>query len=177
MAYNTGASSGNLVLIEKQVASNDASIDFTTGIDSRFSDYYFSVTNYLPATNSTRLILRVSTDGGSSYISAGYVSTISYANMTASLVEIPTVSVTDGVNLAFGQDNSGNSISLKGYIYNVTNGLPGNMTGDGIMLNSGSNYLCTFGSVFNQTNIDAIRFISSSGNITSGTFKLYGVAD
>jgi hypothetical protein len=58
---------GNMVLLSTQTASGDASISFTTGIDSTYKEYMFIFNNIHPATDGTPLLFNLSTDGGSSY--------------------------------------------------------------------------------------------------------------
>lgn len=70
------SSAGNLVLIQSQVANNSASITFTTGITSTYSNYLLLMSNFKPATNNTIVQLTISTNGGSTYIATGYLSGI-----------------------------------------------------------------------------------------------------
>jgi hypothetical protein len=58
---------GNMVLLSTQTASGDASISFTTGIDSTYKEYMFVFNNIHPANNSVSFQFNLSTDGGSSY--------------------------------------------------------------------------------------------------------------
>jgi hypothetical protein len=57
---------GNMVLLSTQTASGDASISFTTGIDSTYKEYMFIFNNIHPST-SANFSFNLSTDGGSSY--------------------------------------------------------------------------------------------------------------
>jgi hypothetical protein len=56
-----------MVLLSTQTASGDASISFTTGIDSTYKEYMFIFNNIHPATDRAKLNFNLSTDGGSSY--------------------------------------------------------------------------------------------------------------
>jgi hypothetical protein len=58
---------GSMVLLSTQTASGDASISFTTGIDSTYKEYMFIFNNIHPATDGTSLQFNLSTDSGSSY--------------------------------------------------------------------------------------------------------------
>ena len=58
---------GGLNFISSQTASGSASIEFTTGIDSTYDEYWFIMTKINPATDTTELQFQVSTDGGSNY--------------------------------------------------------------------------------------------------------------
>jgi len=57
---------GSLVLISEQTASNSASIQFTSGIDSTYPIYKFEVTN-LRSASGQNLFMNFSTNGGSNY--------------------------------------------------------------------------------------------------------------
>jgi len=56
-----------LHLIQTQVASTSATIDFTTGLDGTYNEYLFSLSSIIPATNATVLNMRISTDAGSTW--------------------------------------------------------------------------------------------------------------
>jgi hypothetical protein len=58
---------GNMVLLSTQTASGDASISFTTGIDSTYKEYMFIFNNIHPATDDANFEFNGSTDGGSTY--------------------------------------------------------------------------------------------------------------
>lgn len=62
--------SGLLVLIEEQVASASATIDFVNGINDTFNEYVLKWKYVKPASAGTSLRMRASTDGGSVYDSA-----------------------------------------------------------------------------------------------------------
>ena len=58
---------GGLIFISSQTASNAASIEFTTGIDSTYNEYVFIFTRINPATDQANFTFQCSTDGGSNY--------------------------------------------------------------------------------------------------------------
>lgn len=171
MAYNEGASSGNLVLIQSQTASNSANLSFTTGITG-YDKYVLQWNNFLPATNNTDLQLVFSIDGGSSYLAANYNSVLGQLNSGG----YSQVSTTSFIFLGRAQDNSGIPMAGNITLYNLV--------GSGVVCR-GSATFSAGGGVFasflaatsTATAVNAIRVLSSSGNITQGTFKLYGVAN
>jgi len=63
---SSAATGGALTKISTATASTSASIDFT-GLTSSYFLYIIRYSNLQPATDATTLILRTSTDGGSSY--------------------------------------------------------------------------------------------------------------
>ena len=66
-AYNAAVSTGNMVLISSQTASDSASISFTTGIDSTYKEYQFWFVDIHPRTNNVNFTFNMSTDSGSNY--------------------------------------------------------------------------------------------------------------
>jgi len=59
--------------IETEVASNSATLNFTSSIDSTYDMYAIICSVLIPATDDTQLYLRISDDGGSSYESSNYL--------------------------------------------------------------------------------------------------------
>jgi hypothetical protein len=58
---------GSMVLLSTQTASGDASISFTTGIDSTYKEYMFIFNDIHVSTNDAYFQFNLSTDGGSTY--------------------------------------------------------------------------------------------------------------
>jgi hypothetical protein len=174
---------GTMQLLETQTASTSATIDFTTGIDSTYKTYVIIIEDCVLATDGQFLNYRVSIDGGSNYISTGnYYYAINGLN-TASSTSSNIVNTTSTAIRIGGSQGVGNAAGegLRAMIY-LSN--PSNTalyklvrfnasyimdTGAGVDENGSGFYK---GAV---TAINAVRLISSSGNITSGTFKLYGI--
>jgi hypothetical protein len=66
-AYNASVSTGGMVLLSSQTASNSASISFTTGIDSTYKEYQFYFIDIHPRTDDVEFTFNLSTDSGSNY--------------------------------------------------------------------------------------------------------------
>ena len=66
-AYNAAVSTGGMVLISSQTASNSASISFTTGINSTYKEYQFWFVDIHPRTDNVYFTFNLSTDSGSNY--------------------------------------------------------------------------------------------------------------
>ena len=60
-----GVSTADVVLLSSQTASDTASLDFTSGIDSTYGEYIFGFYNINPATDDTDFQVNFSTDGSS----------------------------------------------------------------------------------------------------------------
>jgi hypothetical protein len=188
-----GASaSGALVLLAEQVASASATLDFTTRtapgqsgaiIQTDFDEYLIEFLNCVPATNATSFRLRTSTNGGSSYDStandyhwSGHV----------------TVQNADG-NVG---SNTDTAIQLAGSISNTT--ASGGTSGSFRLVNplGTTHHKMVHGKALNNStsnagllmvqdmagarvstaDVDALRFMMASGNITSGVVRIYGIA-
>lgn len=176
MSHNVQGSSGNLVLISSQTASNSASILFTSGI-SGYDVYFLRYYGVITATDAQLLLMQFSTDGGGSYSNSGYDCQSSFA-YTATL-GVGTNGAQAGVVLGDNLINAG-SISCSGHaeIYNLGNASLNKQviiqeTGKHTTVGVYSETACCNWAT--STAVNAIRIIMSSGNITSGTFKLYGV--
>lgn len=167
---------GSLVYIGSQTANNSASVVFTSGISATYNTYFVTFNHYVPATASTNLILRVSSNSGSSYITTGYNSIVFWSNTTGATQN----NTTTGFNLI------GNTIANSAaegcgsfYMYNVTNGGQPAITGTIGYFDvapSAATGTC-YGRGPSATTVNAIQFIASSGNITTGVFNLYGVRE
>jgi len=170
MAYAAGASSGNLVLIEEKTASASANLSFTTGITG-YDKYVLQWNNFLPATNNTDLQLVFSIDGGANYLAANYDSILGQVNSGG----YSQVASTTYIYLNRAQDNTGIPVAGEVTLYNLA--------GSGVVCVGSALFIAgagAFGSFIAATStataVNAIRVLSSSGNITQGTFKLYGIA-
>jgi hypothetical protein len=168
-----------MTLISTATASASATIDFT-GLSSTYKNYVVIVTNCVPATNNAALNFRTSTNNGSSYDSGAsdYYSTgtnfgLSTWNYMAAVDNRAYIN-------ASGQDNTAN---LGGQSFTMTIVNPSasnrimwyltgfeNGTSEIGAMTRGGYRLATTGAV------NAIRFLFGSGNIASGTFKLYGIS-
>jgi hypothetical protein len=184
-SFDNAASPATLVLLSTQTASNSASISFTTGLDSTYDEYIFKFINIAPATNDVGFHFQGSTNGGSSYgvtmtttafrashaesdasTSFGYASNNDLAQST-SYQEI-------GQSGNDADQNIASTLTLFNpssttYVKHFT--ITTNYTDHG-----DETYNSFYAGYFNTTSaINALNFKMSSGNIASGTIKLYGV--
>ena len=175
-AYADAAKSiGDWVLITSSAASASASIAFT-GLSSTYDLYMVEIYNAIPSTNSVALQCQTSADNGSSYATAGgsYVGTILY---------VANASVTSSAMVGSSIEISASLISntregYSGIVYITTPSASTrcNIRAQGQATDQ-SNWQYIFSAAaFRNTAaaVNAVRFQMSSGNITSGTFRLYG---
>lgn len=189
---NLGLNSG-WVPIKTVTASNSTTVDFVNGsggvvLDGTYKAYVVKITNLVPQTDDEDLRLRTSTNGGSSYDSgagnykwstSGFSSNSSsgnYGNNSDTTINLscPTSVGTIGIGNATGE-----SYSAVVYINNPADAslyTSINFTANYILSGGDTMGLVGSGARLAVADVDAIRFLMSSGNITSGTFTLYGLA-
>jgi len=175
--------SGALTKIATATASNSTSIDFTSGIDSTYEEYELHVIDLVPATDNTSLYLRTDSDAGASFDSGasdyGYASNrldsdaSSSSHSTSGDSSATHILLANQVGSAAGESLSGvirffnpaGTAAKKIFDFNMSHLDSTNsirvMHGAGVRLSTGD--------------VDAVRLVMSSGNITSGEFKLYGI--
>lgn len=177
------AVSGAKVLLQTQTASSSATIDFTTGITSTYKRYVLEITNMLLA-SGTSVYLRISTNGGSTWIStasyayhvgngtagagtySGVAGTgIAQLNITGPLA--PGTAATDGFEAIIDIANPANAATYTDFSINgsAVNASSGNIVSS---IKGGGCYAVAAA-------VNGIRILGDSGNIASGTFKLYGI--
>jgi len=182
---------GKMTLISSQTASGSASIEFTSGIDSTYPIYRFEFINIHPSSTSRiDFHFNGSTDSGSNY-NVTKTTTVfrayHFENDSGTTLDYDTgndlaqsTSYQEFYNSA-NYDNDGNGCGHM-YLYNPSSTTfvkhfmtcfnnDGRTSGGAIY--SLNEYVAGY---FNTTNsIDAMDFKFASGNIDSGTIKLYGI--
>jgi len=178
---SSGAS--GLVCLAVASASNSATINFTSLIDATYPEYEIHFQNVIPASDGVDISLRTSSDGGSTFAATsgdyGFTQTGTNDALTPIVGGSRTVT---GITLSSAITGVSNTASYGGLSGKVVLIKPSgtasnkhfifetqtaNSTTTGAAIGSGVR--------FNTAAINAVRFICSSGNITSGTFQLFGV--
>ena len=185
---------GKMTLISEQTASASASISFTSGLDSTYPIYLIKVINAHRSSTGNEQILEfnLSSDGGSNYnvtktttvfdtyhrendtsVGLGYNSSQDIAQGTGFQNLTPEIEL--------GQDDDASS-SGELYIFNPSSTTfvkhfmwTGNHMSYYSPPWSVNSFIAGYGNT--TSSINAIRFQMSSGNVDSGTFKLYGIKD
>ena len=186
--------SGAMTLIKEQTASASATIDFVDGtsdvvLDSTYPIYLFKFINIHPATDETAFLFQGNAAGGSGYNETitstffrayhgegaeggvlGYLTGNDQANGTA---------FQDLTEQLIGNDNDQcMSGWLKLYNPSSTTFVKHFMASSSQIHAANYNVQAHVGGYFNTTSaIDEIQFKLNSGNIDSGTIKLYGIKD
>lgn len=178
-ANGSGGGGGALVLLEQHTASNSASLDFTTAISTTYDEYLIELLNIVPATDGTVLWMRMSTDGGSTYNSGANYSYEQWLWRAAATSAAGNTGQTK-IICTIALDGS----TSWGAVGRLALFSPGHTTcfkqvqGKLSYFENGnfriSNEL--HGAFESATAVNAFQFLFSSGNIASGTIRVYGVA-
>jgi len=176
---------GKMTLLQTQTASNSASISFTSNIDSTYPIYLFKLINIHPATDAVNLQVNFR-DGGSSY------------DATKTSTSFAAYHQEDGGDAALiystGRDLA-QSTGVQRLVDSIGNANDECTSGYLFLFNpSSTTFVKHFISEFSQTThhaqcwrhnvsgycnvtaaIDGVQYSMSSGNIDSGTIKLYGI--
>ena len=188
-----GMPAGAMTLIKSQTASSSSTINFVDGtsdvvLDDTYPIYVFKCINTHPATDGQKITFQGSTNTGSSY---GVTATSTAFDAEHSEGDASSFTYNTSSDLAQGTgyqplslNNIGNdndqSASGELFLFNPSSTtFIKHFIYTGNSLNSGDYDSHDFVSgYFNTTSaVDAIQFKMESGNIDSGTFKLYGIKD
>jgi len=179
-------SGGGMTLISTQTASSSSTISFTSGIDSTYKEYQVHYTDCHPATDSAHLQINFR-DGGSDF-DATKTTTVFRAYHQEDDGQA-VLGYSSGEDLAQSTSNqqilndvgADNDQSCVGIVKLFE---PSSTTfvkhfiieSQGLQSVNTSKHSFIAGYCNTTTAIDGIRFQFSSGNIDSGTFKLYGIS-
>lgn len=175
-----GGGGGAWTFISSQTASSSSSIDFT-GLSSTYRMYRVVIDGVVPATNAAAFYIRTSTDGGTSYDSGAsdYTSSSMYTYSTIGSAGQLRDTSTAYLKLAHDVGNASNRF-WTGYVDIIapSEAQYGTLWWNGMYWGSDGNLLIVTGGGQRKAaaDIDAIRFLFSTGNISTGTFKLYGLS-
>ena len=181
----SGVSGSSLVLLSTTTASSSSTVDITSGIDSTYKEYIIKFIDVHPATD-TAILQCNGRDGGSSF-DATKTTTFWYAyhdeGDSDTVLEYNASYDIAQSTSAFRISNllgNGNDESYSGTMHLFD---PSNTTfvkhfilRSNMYQSVSYSFDINVAGYFNVTAaIDGLQFSMSSGNIDSGTFKLYGV--
>jgi hypothetical protein len=167
-------------LLSTVTASSDATIEITD-IDGTYTDYVIIMHHVIPVSNAVHLRARISTDGGSTWKSGS----VDYS-WTETGKEGGTHSSSSDPSLTYIAITNSNTIgNVNGegiygdfWLFNPSNSSVNSIFGvETFYWRDGYSNFFDIGAVYEgaTTAVDGIQFFMSSGNISSGTFTLYGV--
>jgi hypothetical protein len=168
----------DFVLLATGTASASSSLDFTAFNSSLYGDYLFVVSNIVFST-SAGLFVRTSTNGGSTYDSGA--SDYAWWALTGQGGGIDRTGSngTNVINLLYNTPVVTTQFGVSGTVYlfapDATNftGVKGQFA---YSLGT-SNFVTSegMGVRLSAADVDGIRFLPSTGTITSGTIRMYGI--
>ena len=186
----TGDIDGSLVLISTTTASNSSAVNFTSGLDSTYKEYQFHFTDIHPASGNSAFMFNLSADGGSNYnvtktttaFWAAHNEAGSDANLYYRTSEDLVQSTADqklSVEVTFPASVDDDH-SFSGILHLFE---PSSTTFVKHFISDGNHYASNYSTrsfvagYGNTTSaINAITFKMSTGNIATGTIKMYGVS-
>ena len=174
--WTNNATATAMQKISSQTASNSATIDFT-GLTSSYFAYKIIISAVVPVSSAV-LLMRFSNDNGSTFFAGAtdYGYAIETLNTSGTLTAINSTGATS-INLTGTLGNTASqSNNFDITILNPVNSIQYNggywtassVTGSVISIWGA-------GATTQTISVNAIRFLMSTGNISSGVFTLYGL--
>lgn len=177
---------GSLVHISTATLSATSTVDFVDGtggvvLDGTYDRYIFTFNNIISSASST-LLIRMSTDTGSTFPSAsGDYKWVEQSVNTSSAVSAGTDGSTTATEIRPLGASFLTSHEMNGTIQLFSPAASTRTVIDTVFTDyhtSGNSYRYTGTGYYATAAVtDAIRFTVSTGSMTSGTIKLYGISD
>jgi len=178
-SYVLAQSASKLLLV--QTISASASINVTSIITSEFDTYVIEIQDLIPATDNVSLWMRTSSNNGTSWDSgASDYSHIKTGIFTGSTATFTSQALSDNTCALAAAISNGAGRSFNATI-KLRNPLNSSLYTTGGFVSSHSdntNQLSNFQGSFRRTSasaVNAFQFLMSSGNITSGVVRVYGI--
>ena len=186
IAYSPISGGSSMVLLKTITASNSANITFDGGIDSTYKEYIFSIISMHPVTDNQNVQVNFR-DGSTAYDATKTTSHFRTSN---------TEGGGDAASLTYqGGDDIASGTGAQSLTRSVGNDNDQHASGQLHLFNpSSTTFVKHFMSVCNTAHaseytqesyvagycnvtaaIDGVQFTFASGNIDSGTIKMYGV--
>ena len=183
----TSGLTGSMTLISTQNASSSSTISFTSGIDSTYKEYVFKFIDIHPGTAGVFWTFQANAAGGS-----GFNETITSTSFRAVHTEagsgqldyIASIDQANGTSfqniISDGDIKTDNDSSLAGTLHifdpSSTTFVKHFIATTNHMVNNSQTSNNHVAGYFNTTSaIDEVQFKFDSGNIDSGTIKMYGI--
>jgi hypothetical protein len=182
-SWVTAPGGGSWIYLSTVTASNSATVDIETTINSTYQNYAIVASTIIPVNDFVHL--RARQKQGGSYLTADYQWHLSFPknDSTSYAGDCSTASGTTFYQLAYGlSEPAGGPTGGVSFVMYLPN--PSNTTVRKAIFCTGVSedaYAGVRHVTLSGTNISAttaltgIRFYMSSGNISTGTFRLYGI--
>lgn len=176
-----GTPSGSLILLEQHTAAASASLDFTSFVSSTYDDYVCRATSIILSTSTADFNVQVGTGAGPTWDTAANYEWADFSSNQSGATGAVGSAGGTAFTLYGSLGNSANTGTLRATldIADPQNAATWkSFTWQSAGLSSASNWSQHTGSAAykSTTALTGIRFLPSSGTITSGTIRCYGVA-
>ena len=187
------AGQGAQILIKTLTASNSANLSFVHGtssvvLDSTYPVYLFKFINMHPVSDNQKLQMNMSIDNGSNYNiekTTTCLQNYHYENDAEAIFAYDTgddaAAATGNIPITAAGIGSDNDESLSGEMYLFNPSSTTFVKHFMVTVNDHINALSlqTFITGYGDTTsaVNAVKFLAASGNLDSGTIKLYGIKD
>ena len=170
---------GSIVKLLTQTAASSSTITFnSTYITATYDAYMLVINNVIPSASTNSFLMQLSVDNGSNYLATGYNGECSVIQGTGAGVSSTNITTAFPFTITshFGTTNAWNGTI---HLYNMTTGhtpsIGGSLTYfDTTAASQVAGLLGGWGPA--SITVNNIKFSLASGNFTTGTFTLYGVA-
>lgn len=169
-----------MIRVDRRTASASAQIDIV--LPAGFTEFELHFDGVRPATDAANLSLQTSTDGGSTFAvtAADYNNTVEATRPGSSNVLSLSDAVATAIALSTAADTANTAVSINGKVrFFIGDGTrqPSFRTESSALEDSVAalTMMRGFGVRSATTAINAIRIKMSSGNISIGRFRLYGI--
>jgi hypothetical protein len=168
------------VYLSTTTASASATVDVENAFDSTYSTYVIVLSDVYPATNNTDMRVRLKIGGTYSTVNYWYVGTDNTTFGGSSFSGYSGANQSQGIisRYTYGASAS-RTMSSTMFITNPSNTTSAKMVyGTGGYFQDGDYFINQTYSIVNRVSTSAltgVRFFMDTGNITAGTFRLYGI--
>ena len=177
-ASDFAISAGSAVLIDTATASNSATLEFALD-NTKYSGYYVLFDSVIPSTDNVQLLMRFSSDGGSTFDSgSGDYQYAARSVATNGTVSDQSSAGDSAINLSANVGNATGETGVNGTLDLVSSGEGRPSVRWQISRTSGAGIFIQNWGVGERTSIvevNGLQFLYSTGNIASGKIYLYGL--
>lgn len=179
--YQAPSGGSNWVLISTQTASSSSLVSWTSGITTTYDRYTIIFDNVNVDTDAASIYMQISTDSGSTWKTTNYYSG-GFATRRDVIAYTAPAAITSAFLISYIQKNNTDSPCSGQIMINafssssnpcVTVFGTGNVTFTGTAYPTWACYAGVYTGAAAQFN--AIKIYPTSGNLSTGTFSLYGI--
>lgn len=175
--WTAASAVAGLILIAEQTASSSATISFTSGLTA-YNVLYIVATQVTPATNTALLLMEMSNNGGSSWITSGYTGVCNNAAYNTGTLTNTNSTAAWALSGPLSNGSSNNTLNAVFTLHGVNQANQSYITGTCSYYDTTASAVSMgiIGGASGGNGVNAIQFLMSSGNIATGRFSVFGVA-